>query len=247
MSCIIYTKSTAFSRRTQPVIITPFSIMKCADYPPEALQYAVASAETIITPLSTTINQTAPSASIQMGDLTAKLVNFTNQLDDTLNAGLGQVMNDTATFINYAGGGVFSGSTTLPLPAATEALASSLKTYVTSLSLQQNDWAAQYVDSFRAVPDDSSNVAQITTQSGSSAAVWKSPDTRRSYVLEQIKPTAGVNDSSILEQITTDGWAVLDVLFDGAYNCTATGRSLLSQALNTFSPHPPSCACTVLD
>ena len=212
--------------------MTLFSIMSCADYSLEALQHAIASATTIIIPLSAAMDQTVPSTSIQMRELNTQFGNFSNQLGNAVTGGLGRVMNDTATFISYAAGGVFSGSTTLPLPAATEALQLALSTYVTSLSLQQNDWAAQYIDSSSVVPGDRSNVAQTSKES---AAVWKSPDTGRSYLLEQLKPTAGINDSSVLQQIDTNEWANLEVLFDGAYNCTATGRPL-----HVFILLPPS-------
>ena len=215
--------------------MTPLSITKRADYSPEALQYAEASAEAILGPLSTTTNQAVPSASTQMSDLNAQLGKYSDQVGNTLKVGLNQLMSNMATFIRFSGGGLFSGGTPLPLPAATESLDLALRTYVTSASLQQNDWAALYSDSDHEVANDSDNVAQ---SNGEPAAVWESPSTGRSYLLKQLKPTAGVNDARVLQQIETNRWADPAVLFDGAFNCTASGRSPFS-TLTTPRPRPP--------
>ena len=135
-------------------------------------------------------------------------------------------MSDAAEFILFAGLGRFSGQVPYSVPQQTDALALSLKTLMTGESLLHNNWFANaspspywYHQYELSKWDDCSNVG-ANIFSCHDEGYYFSESTGRYYQLRHKKH--GAKDSLyVLQKISSNGWADLNVLFDGAYNCTA--------------------------
>ena len=179
---------------------------------------------------------TSDSKIIQIGELDRELQNATQQMANMINTAVELLMSDVPTFIAFAESGRFSGTQSLSLPAKTDGLDYALTTYLTSQTMAKNGWyASPHLGPF---PDaasvmsptfpgfgckmDSSN---ICTAYGADLVYW-SQATQRAYSLS--KPHTNGNDKTpfvLGHDIIANGWAALDVLFDGAFNCTSEGKA----------------------
>jgi len=113
--------------------------------------------------------------------------------------------------------------TQISVPDDTNSISFALKTYLTSLSMQENGWYA-WVNETNGRPHlggglcnkHSNNILDCNLDT-----IWASPQSGRRYYLRQ----KGKNKSTgvaLIDQIAGFGWADLPTLLDGAYNCTAS-------------------------
>lgn len=185
---------------------------------------------------------TDTSQRIQTADLHIQLTNITNQMSDMMDGGVRLLMTDIGTFVNYAANGRYSGpnvtntgeGTGLTVPSGTDALAYALKTYLLSYSMGVNRWYSTFdlgpytnkqdvAERFYCEWDDANNICKSTGYIH--RATWWSPYTYRAYTLSCDGPKEAKTPYEMIKTINQYGWAPLDVLFDGAYNCTAEGRA----------------------
>lgn len=156
-------------------------------------------------------------------------------METMINAGLGLIMSDIPTFVNFASSGAFSGHESLSLPNVTAGLDFALKTYMTGESLLQNGWFGLIIGEWT---EDKLNlngggcakvsggiICPETTDSSKwdqAAGLFWSNISGRQYMLSTNKNNRA--SLSILNAINANGWADLQTLFDGAYKCTFEGE-----------------------
>ncbi|KAL6712916.1 hypothetical protein ACLMJK_009471 [Lecanora helva] len=177
---------------------------------------------------------TTDSQIFQISALESQLSTAVDQMENMLNAGLGLMMSDIPTFVNFASSGSFSGHESLSLPNVTDGLDFALKTYMTSESLSQNDWFAVIYGYFNASSFENANCANIAggvlcSETGdkshydqSGGTFWSS-SSGRMYMLQHHKGDS--YSYPIMSAINSNGWADMVTLFDGAYNCVADGKA----------------------
>ena len=189
---------------------------------------------------------TTDSQIFQMSALESELTAAKDQIEAIINSGLGLIMSDVPTFVNFASSGAFSGHESLSLPNVTEGLDFALKTYMTSESLLQNGWFAVIMGTFPPGEfDNMPSCSQITggvlcsetgdkSQYDRSAGLFWSESSQRQYLVQNHK-----GDSyswPIMSAINSNGWADMGTLFDGSYGCTYNGKlGLTKQAHEEFS------------
>ena len=177
---------------------------------------------------------TVDSQVFQISSLSNELSTIKTQMETTLNAGLGLVMNDVPTFINFASSGAFSGHESLSLPNVTNGLDFALRTYMTSESLAQNGFHALIIGTFEESTFNQPNCAQVSggiicSETGDKSHYDQSDGTfwsnisKRMYLLS--KNSGGGTSYPVLNAINVNGWANLQTLFDGAYSCTFNGMN----------------------
>ena len=175
------------------------------------------------------------SQTFQISALDEQLSAATGQIESVINNGLGLVMSDIPTFVNFASNGAFSGLDSLSLPNVTDGLDFALKTYLTSESLLQNGWYANIVGVYNVSQVTEPGCTNITggilcPQTGDSSQFSKSAGTfwssasGRQYLLYEHKGNS--YSYPILSAINSNGWADMGTLFDGSYTCTAEGKAL---------------------
>ena len=177
---------------------------------------------------------TTDSQIFQISALETELAAAKTQIEGVINNGLGLIMSDIPTFVNFASSGAFSGHDTLSLPNVTTGLDFALKTYMTSESLSQNGWSGAIMGTFPASAfAGAGNCANVTggvicsetgdsTHYSQSDGLFWSQGTGRQYLLRQSKGKGW--SYPILNAINANGWADLGTLFDGAYSCTYDGK-----------------------
>jgi hypothetical protein len=172
---------------------------------------------------------TEDSKSIQVGALDTFLGNATQQMADMMNRGVQLLMSDMPSFVTFAESGRFSGRETMSLPQKTAGLDFALSTYMLSEAMAQNGW---YITPYRGTytrdqagqgPEgctmDDNNVCTIYDL----VTYWSS-STGRIYNLNNGRGNH-VTPYKLVQAIVANGWASLEVLFDGAFNCTAVGKA----------------------
>ncbi|KAG8532952.1 uncharacterized protein KY384_002830 [Bacidia gigantensis] len=146
-------------------------------------------------------------------------------------------MNDIPTFNAFAISGNWSGSNDMSLPETTQGLDYMLKTYITSEAMKANSWLGI---PGKIVNESAWAAGKWDGQWPGGAAGWGKPDgslnsgtfrstvTGRLYVLyykQGDSPGHGVTPTTAVQRINAYGWANLETLFDGSYNCTASGKA----------------------
>ena len=172
------------------------------------------------------------SQSYQEAQLDQMLEQARDQIGDRLNAGLGTLMTDPGQFVLFAGQGRYSGQVPLSVPQQTDSLALSLKTLLTGESLLQNNWYANAgwsseigtaLGSTSGCNNTGSNIWDCKD-----AAYYYSDSTGRYYAFRN-KKGGTKNSVNVLQQISSNGWADMNALFDGGYNCTFEGECYSSR------------------
>ena len=191
---------------------------------------------------------TQNSQSVQIGNLEAELGNSTNQLAEMINNAVQLLMSDVPTFVKFVESGQYSGTESLSLPSKVEGLDYALRTYMTSEALAQNGWvAAASVGPYETAQDVENpnaggggggctmgNNSVCTDDEKTTACYWSQSTgriynfvnqgrrSRRSVTAHQraVGPTA----YQLLQDIVDNNWAILEVLFDGSFNCTQNGN-----------------------
>ncbi|KAL8952650.1 MAG: hypothetical protein Q9222_001456 [Ikaeria aurantiellina] len=182
------------------------------------------------------------SQEIQSAELHIQLSNITAQMSAMMDGGVRLLMTDPGTFVNYADNGRYSGpnvtntgeGTGLTVPSGTDAVAYALKTYLLSYSMWQNKWYSTfklgpYINQESVTLElnckfDENGICYYTEDSIQTANYW-SPITLRVYTLACQGPKEAKKPYEMLQTILSYGWAPLEVLFDGGFNCTAENRA----------------------
>ena len=180
---------------------------------------------------------TQNSQSVQIGNLEAELGNSTNQLAAMINNAVQLLMSDMPTFVKFVESGQYSGAESLSLPSKVEGLDYALRTYMTSEAFAQNGWVSSpMMGPFETVQDVENSVVgsgggdctmgnnSVCTNGQGSALFWSQP-TGRAYVFTNtVNGWAGVSAYQLLQDTVANNWAILQVLFDGSFNCTQEGN-----------------------
>ena len=177
---------------------------------------------------------TQKSQSVQIGNLEAELGNSTNELANMINNAVQLLMSDVPTLVKLVESGQYSGTESLSLPSKVEGLDYALRTYMTSEAFAQNGWVSTaFIGPFETVQDVENPVAgrggmgctmgnnSVCTSGQGSAYFWSQP-TGRAYSFANTK--AGVTAYQLLQDTVDSDWAILQVLFDGSFNCTQEGN-----------------------
>ena len=180
---------------------------------------------------------TQNSQSVQIGNLEAELGNSTNQLADMVNNAVQLLMSDVPTFVKFVESGQYSGAESLSLPSKVEGLDYALRTYMTSEAFAQNGWVSSpSIGPFETVEDVQNAVPgsggqgctmgnnSVCTDGQGSAVFWSQP-TGRIYGFANTQLSwPGVDAYQLLQDTVDNNWAILQVLFDGSFNCTQEGN-----------------------
>ena len=178
---------------------------------------------------------TQNSQSIQIGNLEAELGNSTNQLANMINDAVQLLMSDVPTFVKFVESGQYSGTESLSLPSKVEGLDYALRTYMTSEAFSQNGWVSTaFIGPYETVQDLETSIPgsgglgctmgnnSVCTNEYGVAYFWSQP-TGRVYSFAN-KNGGGVSAYQLLQDTVDNNWAILQVLFDGSFNCTQEGN-----------------------
>ena len=178
---------------------------------------------------------TQNSQSIQIGNLEAELGNSTNQLANMINDAVQLLMSDMPTFVKFVESGQYSGTESLSLPSKVEGLDYALRTYMTSEAFSQNGWiSTAFIGPYESVQELETSIPgsggfsctmgnnSVCTNEQGSAYFWSQP-TGRVYSFTN-KDWGGVSAYQLLQDTVDNNWAILQVLFDGSFNCTQEGN-----------------------
>ncbi|KAF6231355.1 hypothetical protein HO173_010498 [Letharia columbiana] len=180
---------------------------------------------------------TQNSQSVQIGNLEAELGNSTNQLADMVNNAVQLLMSDMPTFVKFVESGQYSGAESLSLPSKVEGLDYALRTYMTSEAFAQNGWVSTpMIGPFETVQDVENAVIgggggdctmgnnSVCTNGQGSALFWSQPTGRVYAFANENAGLVGVDAYQLLQDTVNNNWAILQVLFDGSFNCTQEGN-----------------------
>ena len=187
----------------------------------------------------------------------ANLDSFLSQIDSNFTAqitkGLYTIMSDVPSFNGFASSGQFSGPNNLSLPVDSDNLALGLRTFILSSAMSANKWSA-FMEDDVTMADVASSVTgsggfdctfgpnNICISSVDTTPVFYSNSTARAYSL--VLDGAGPDPTSFLNEIVNKDWSTLELLFDGAYNCsTAPGGSGIGKPLDFFNGTALNFAC----
>ena len=174
---------------------------------------------------------TQSSQSVQIGNVESELGNSTNQLAAMINNAVQLLMSDMPTFVKFCESGMWSGSMSLSLPSKVEGLDYALRTYMTSEVMSQNGWrSTPIIGPFETAADverywgcQMGNNSACYVQSG--AAWYWSQSTGNVYAFYNSDASYhGFTPYQIIQDTVNNNWGILDVLFDGAFNCTKQGN-----------------------
>ena len=179
---------------------------------------------------------TQNSQSVQIGSLEAELGNSTNQLANMINNAVQLLMSDVPTFVKFVESGQYSGTESLSLPSKVEGLDYALRTYMTSEAFAQNGWVSYpTIGPFETVQDVENSISgaggmgcamgnnSVCTNGYGGAYFWSQP-TGRVYSFVNTNGIFGVSAYQLLQDTVDNNWAILQVLFDGSFNCTQEGN-----------------------
>ena len=187
---------------------------------------------------------TTDSQIFQISALENELAAAKDQIEAHINGGLGLIMSDLPTFVNFASSGAFSGHESLSLPNITDGIDFALKTYMTSESLLQNGWVAVILGTWNAsIFTNTPQCANVAggvmcpetgdrSQYQNSNGLFWSQNSGRQYMLQKKKGDG--SSYPILSAINVNGWADLGTLFDGSYNCTFDGESSSRRSMQDY-------------
>ena len=170
---------------------------------------------------------TSESKFYQIGELESRLGDAVSELKTMINAAVEKLMSDMPTFVKFVESGKYSGQTSYSLPNQTVGLNIALKTYLASTAMSDNGWWAvpSLGPSDLDGPVTCMDENNVCTDPANSTAFYYSPDTKRSYSLSYGNTYSSVTPYQLTRDLVANQWAPLNVLFDGAFNCTAEGHA----------------------
>ncbi|KAI4106976.1 MAG: hypothetical protein L6R37_001869 [Teloschistes peruensis] len=152
-------------------------------------------------------------------------------LDDTMNSILDPLAN-VSSFLDFTRMGTFSDpSTDTAARVLNDRYADlnvGVNTFVTGKMMQDNGYfaipRASAPDGFAPIVD-CLNATNTTCVMANGTVFFWSLTTHRLYELQSSSSAPPVATNDLLDQIERLRWANLQLLFDGAYNCTFSGKS----------------------
>lgn len=171
---------------------------------------------------------TDDSKTVQIGQLSTNLGTTVNTLSSMIDNSVKLLMSDLPTFVQFAQSGKYSGMVSFSIPNETVGLDIALKTYLTSMAMGGNGWWAgtsvgPYLrtdDIFQSCVFNEYNLCVDSYDN----ARYLSPDTGRLYTLVHSSGFADRTSNQLAQDLVKNQWAPLNVLFDGAFNCTKKGN-----------------------
>lgn len=179
---------------------------------------------------------TQSSQSIQIGNIETELGNSTNQLAAMINNAVQLLMSDMPTFVKFCESGEWSGSTSLSLPSKVEGLDYALRTYMTSEVMNQNGWRSMpTIGPYETLQDVENSVGgngfgchmgnnSVCTDEFGSAHYWSRATGIVYRFFNKDLSSTSLTPYQVLQDTVNNNWAILEVLFDGAFNCTKEGN-----------------------
>ena len=177
---------------------------------------------------------TQSSQSVQIANIQTELGNSTNQLAAMINSAVQLLMSDVPTFVKFCESGEWSGSESLSLPSKVEGLDYALRTYMTSEVMRQNGWhSLPHIGPYESVSEVEHPLQGFNCQMGNNsvctnerglAYYWSQTTGNVYYFFNTKMEYNGVRPYQILQDTVNNNWAILEVLFDGAFNCTKEGN-----------------------
>ncbi|KAG8528405.1 uncharacterized protein KY384_007323 [Bacidia gigantensis] len=189
------------------------------------------------------------SSLFQIGQLETQLDSATSQYQDILNNGLKLLMLDPTSFVDFAKGGGYCGNTTTDLVEQKDTIDLALRTYLTSESMGQNGWYAtpnfpntimteDQWNNYHPTPNCTTpaTIHGCSTPKDAKPDMYWSPVSGRVYRLwNKYGDPDSLNiktPSELMSSIVSNRWGDLPWMFDGAYNCTLTGRTADNQLVD---------------
>ena len=178
---------------------------------------------------------TQSSQSIQIANIESELGNSTNQLAAMINNAVELLMSDVPTFVKFCESGEWSGAQSLSLPSKVEGLDYALRTYMTSEVMNQNGWSSYpHIGPYETLEDVENSLSgfgcqmgnnSVCTDSSGNAWYWsQATGTVYQFFKQNSKSYTAYTPYQILQDTVNNNWAILEVLFDGAFNCTKSGN-----------------------
>ena len=180
---------------------------------------------------------TQSSQSVQIANVESELGNSTNQLAAMINNAVQLLMSDVPTFVKFCESGEWSGAQSLSLPSKVEGLDYALRTYMTSEVMNQNGWRSiPRLGPYETVQDVENSIAggtgfdcqmgnnSVCTNQVGSAYYWSQATGTVYTLFNKDLQYTGPSPYQILQDTVNNNWAILEVLFDGAFNCTKEGN-----------------------
>ena len=154
-----------------------------------------------------------------------------------INSAVQLLMSDVPTFVKFCESGEWSGSASLSLPSKVEGLDYALRTYMTSEVMAQNNWhASPTVGPYETLEDVENSVPggngfgcqmgnnSVCTNSAGSAYYWSQATGNVYSFWNSDHSYTGPSPYQTLQDTVNNNWAILEVLFDGSFNCTGAGN-----------------------
>ncbi|KAG8532289.1 uncharacterized protein KY384_003930 [Bacidia gigantensis] len=178
---------------------------------------------------------------VQIGQLDKALKDINTNFGKTFTDTLSSLMTDSETFANFANHGTFSADAAISLPKETKELSIGLTTFIVTTAMDMNGYTAWYGPLFTdGLTNDAGSISSTfgcrygandicDCPKGQKCkfgihegwGMWSSHNTQRLFSPQKYfaKPAAGPASAELLNDIVTQGWGRLDLIFDGAYNC----------------------------
>ena len=164
-----------------------------------------------------------------------------NSTETRLGAALDLVLSDIPNFISFAAdGSLFVSPSPLVLTRGfLPDLSIGLNTFVTGKLMGA---AGMFAVPGEVVDSLSTEACELTADTycvlGNGNVRYRSPATHRQYELRVKSADPVVALQNLIGSVTEDGWANAELLFDGSYNCTFSGRA--GQQIVTANATQPS-------
>lgn len=171
----------------------------------------------------------APAVSKALWPNTTSLRNASTSA--LLNAGLDLIMRDVPTFVAFASGGQYAAAQPPVFDTSDNnaVLVSAAQTYSTSATLKQGGWYAVIGGPSSSSSTALRNYGYVNLTQGSraytnssGAALYESSVTENIYSFQH-RGKSTLSPIQLVNEIDSQGWAALEVLFDGSFNCTSQG------------------------
>ena len=193
---------------------------------------------------------TEDSQLVQIGDIDEDLGNINKKLGSLLNAGLETLMKDLPTFVSFVQDGHFSGDEDVSLPKTTAGLDMALKTFIVSTAMTKNDWKAYPMLYMSREDLSDSRTCSFgpenydICQGVESSSYYYSNTSSIAYQLQGGSSASTKSPSDLMLDIVNKEWSTLGALFDGAFNCAASGNSGSDQPFHIKYDGTIDLSCT---
>ena len=183
---------------------------------------------------------TEDSQLVQIGEVNRELGNVNKELGGMLNAGLEMLMKDLPTFVSFVQDGHFSGDEDISLPKTTDGLDMALRTFIVSTAMTKNDIKARPMLNFATRDDfadtnfcsfgpENYDICTVHSFDAHPVTYFYSNTSGNGYMLQGGDVDSNQNSGNLMHDVVNNEWSSLGALFDGAFNCTASGNGASDQ------------------